>query len=106
VASERILDDDLIETVTYIPTGRARIHSMMQTTDPLPIDEEAMIVPVGAPMEPGCALFVGNLQEARARVAAMSSAEAAEIAIWTPGHIFTASDLLSEIAGHEHDPIS
>ena len=79
---------------------------MMQTTDPLPVDEEAMIVPVGAPMESGCALFVGNLQEARARVAAMSAAEAAEVAIWTPGHIFTALDLLAEIPGHEHDPIS
>lgn len=78
---------------------------MMQTTDPLPVDEEAMIVPVGAPMESWCALFVGSLQEARVRVAGMSAAEAAEVAIWTPGHIFTAPELLAETPGQEHDPI-
>ena len=77
----------------------------MQTTDPLPVEEEAMIVPLGAPMEPGCALFVGGLREARAKVAAMSPDEAAEVAIWTPGHIFTAEQLLAEPAGHEHDPL-
>lgn len=77
----------------------------MQTTNPLPIDEEAMIVPLGAPIETRCALFVGNLQDARAKVAAMLPAEAAEIAIWTPGHIFTAEELLAEPAGHEHDPL-
>jgi hypothetical protein len=78
---------------------------MTQATDPLPVDEQAMIVPLGVPIEPSCALFVGGLQEARSRVAAMSRDEAAKIAIWTPGHIFTAKDLLSEVAGHEHDPL-
>lgn len=79
---------------------------MMHTTDPLPVEEEAMIMPLGAPIEPGCASFVGSLQEARAKVAEMSPAEAADIAIWTPGDIFTAQELLAERAGHEHDPLS
>jgi len=77
----------------------------MQATDPLPVDGEAMIVPLGAPMQPSYALFVGGLQEARAKVAAMSPDQAAEIAIWTPGHIFTAEQRLAEPAGHEHDPL-
>jgi hypothetical protein len=76
----------------------------MFTTDPLPSDEEAMIVPVGAPMEVACALFVGSLSEARAKVTGMSPAQAAEVAIWTPGHVFTAEELLAEPVGHEHDP--
>lgn len=77
----------------------------MQTTDPLPVDEEAMILPLGVPVEPGCALFVGSLSEARAQVAEMRPEEAAEIAIWTPGHIFTVEELLREAPGHEHDPL-
>lgn len=78
----------------------------MDTTDPLPVDEEAMIIPLGAPIESSCSLFVGSLAEARAMVARMSPPEAAEVAIWTPGHIFTVEQLLAEDEGHEHDPIS
>lgn len=77
----------------------------MQTIGALPIEDEAMIVPLGAPMDARCALFVGALQEAREIVAAMSPGQATEIAIWTPGHIFTAAQLLAEPAGHEHDPV-
>ena len=77
----------------------------MYTTDPLPSDREAMIVPLGAPMELGFATFEGTLAEARSRVRAMSEADRKEVAIWTPGHIFTAADLLAEVSGHEHDPL-
>ena len=77
----------------------------MYNTDPLPSGQEAMIIPIGAPIELGFATFEGSLAEARSRVRAMSHAERAEIAIWTPGHIFTAADLLAEVPGHEHDPL-
>ena len=64
-----------------------------------------MILPTGAPMDSSYALFEGALSSARAKVRAMADAERAEIAIWTPGHIFTADQLLAESPGHEHDPI-
>jgi hypothetical protein len=71
----------------------------------LPSHSEAMIIPLGAPMESEYATFKGSLAEARQWVAAMTLAERAHIAIWTPGHIFTASELLAEASGHEHDPL-
>ena len=50
--------------------------------------------------------FEGPLSEARQIVATMPIAEREHIAIWTPGHIFTAGELLAEAPGHEHDPLS
>ena len=64
-----------------------------------------MIIPLGAPIEAGFATFEGSLADARERVRAMSEDEQASIAIWTPGHIFTADGLLAEVPGHEHDPL-
>lgn len=69
----------------------------------LPSRQEAMIVPVGVPMETGYATFEGSLKEARAKIRMMPEAERAGIAIWTPGHIFSANQLLKEAPGHEHD---
>ena len=65
-----------------------------------------MILPTGAPMESRFALFEGSLSEVRSMVRAMTGDEQAEIAVWTPGHIFTAEGLLSEAPGHEHDPLA
>ena len=72
----------------------------------LPSHCEAMILPLGRPMEREHATFEGTLLEARKIVATMTIAEQAHIAIWTPGHIFTAGELLAEAPGHEHDPLA
>lgn len=71
----------------------------------LPSHAEAMILPLGVPMEREYATFEGALAEVRQRVAAMTVAERAHIAIWTPGHIFGADELLAELPDHEHDPL-
>ena len=71
----------------------------------LPSHTEAMILPLGLPMESEHATFEGSLSEARQIVTAMTIAEREHIAIWTPGHIFTAGELLAEVPGHEHDPL-
>lgn len=72
----------------------------------LPSHSEAMILPLGLPMASEHATFEGSLAEARERVIAMPVAEREHIAIWTPGHIFTAGELLAEAPGHEHDPLA
>ena len=89
-----------------IQTHLLPVSDAMTAQPSLPSDEEAMVLPIGAPMVSSYALFEGALSDVRAKVQAMADAERAEIAIWTPGHIVTADQLLAELPGHEHDPIA
>lgn len=71
----------------------------------LPSHAEAMIIPLGAPMDREYATFEGSLSEVRRQVMSLSVTEREQIAIWTPGHIFDAAGLLAELPDHEHDPL-
>ena len=71
----------------------------------LPSHAEAMIMPLGAPMDREYATFEGSLSEVRRQVMSLPIAEREHIAIWTPGHIFTAAGFLAELPDHEHDPL-
>jgi len=64
----------------------------------------ARVIPLGQPIDEAEALFEGALDEARRFVADLTPAQRDAVAIWTPGHVFTAAELAAETPGHEHDP--
>jgi hypothetical protein len=66
---------------------------------------EARIIPNGELIEDGIALYEGSTTGAREYLLAMPPELRAEVAIWTPGHVFDPDKFLAERPGHEHDPI-
>jgi len=65
---------------------------------------EARVIPLGQPIDQGEALFEGSLDEARRFVTELTPAQRDAVAIWTPGHVFTAAEFAAETPGHEHQP--
>jgi hypothetical protein len=67
---------------------------------------EARIIPLGEPIEGGQTIFEGSLIDAHAFLESLSPDQRGEVAIWTPGHVFTAAEFAAERPGHEHDPLT
>jgi hypothetical protein len=70
----------------------------------LDIPDVARVIPTGEPVEAGSTLFQGTLEDVREFVQTLPADQQAEVAIWTPSHIFTVAELLAERPGHELDP--